>query len=216
MDLDDLGDRLKARKAQLLAKFKERVVCRRRRPGPSRATSLHRASRCTLSSGRGWTAGVLPLRGQARPAVLLRAEGNSNARCAAQPAELAPAYVMLADPLSSYTSGATIAVTGGRPFLQAAVKRNGHATNPGKVHSSGMKTSPATSTPPAEPARSPLTPEREYERLNPGAGGPPGQQQERGKAAPSITRDDGGAGIPGSQNEDVKHHRPRGPRGAST
>lgn len=34
-----------------------------------------------------------------------------------QPAELATAYVMLADPLSSYTSGTTIAVTGGRPFL---------------------------------------------------------------------------------------------------
>src|SRR5690606_34026397 len=35
----------------------------------------------------------------------------------AQPAELASAYVMLADPLSSYTSGATIAVTGGKPML---------------------------------------------------------------------------------------------------
>jgi len=34
-----------------------------------------------------------------------------------QPAELATAYVMLADPLSSYVSGATIAVTGGRAFL---------------------------------------------------------------------------------------------------
>jgi NAD(P)-dependent dehydrogenase (short-subunit alcohol dehydrogenase family) len=34
-----------------------------------------------------------------------------------QPAELATAYVMLADPLSSYVTGATIAVTGGRPFL---------------------------------------------------------------------------------------------------
>ena len=34
-----------------------------------------------------------------------------------QPAELATAYVMLADPASSYVSGATIAVTGGRPFL---------------------------------------------------------------------------------------------------
>lgn len=34
-----------------------------------------------------------------------------------QPAELATAYVMLADPLSSYVSGATIAVTGGNPFL---------------------------------------------------------------------------------------------------
>ena len=32
---------------------------------------------------------------------------------AAQPAELATAYVMLADPLSSYTSGTTVAVTGG-------------------------------------------------------------------------------------------------------
>jgi NAD(P)-dependent dehydrogenase (short-subunit alcohol dehydrogenase family) len=31
--------------------------------------------------------------------------------------ELATAYVMLADPLSSYVSGATIAVTGGKPFL---------------------------------------------------------------------------------------------------
>jgi NAD(P)-dependent dehydrogenase (short-subunit alcohol dehydrogenase family) len=34
-----------------------------------------------------------------------------------QPAELATAFVMLADPLSSYVSGATIAVTGGRPIL---------------------------------------------------------------------------------------------------
>ncbi|GLK73961.1 SDR family oxidoreductase [Ancylobacter dichloromethanicus] len=34
-----------------------------------------------------------------------------------QPAELATAYVMLADPLSSYVSGATIAVTGGGPML---------------------------------------------------------------------------------------------------
>ncbi|AIM03962.1 SDR family oxidoreductase [Sinorhizobium meliloti] len=34
-----------------------------------------------------------------------------------QPVELASAYVMLADPMSSYVSGATIAVTGGKPFL---------------------------------------------------------------------------------------------------
>lgn len=34
-----------------------------------------------------------------------------------QPAELATAYVMLADPLSSYVSGAMIAVTGGHPIL---------------------------------------------------------------------------------------------------
>ncbi|SFH69116.1 SDR family oxidoreductase [Bradyrhizobium sp. Gha] len=36
---------------------------------------------------------------------------------AGQPAELATAYVMLADPLSSYTSGATLPVTGGKPFI---------------------------------------------------------------------------------------------------
>lgn len=36
---------------------------------------------------------------------------------AGQPAELATAFVMLADPLSSYVSGATIAVTGGKPML---------------------------------------------------------------------------------------------------
>jgi NAD(P)-dependent dehydrogenase (short-subunit alcohol dehydrogenase family) len=36
---------------------------------------------------------------------------------AGQPAELASAYVMLVDPLSSYTSGTTVAVTGGKPFI---------------------------------------------------------------------------------------------------
>jgi NAD(P)-dependent dehydrogenase (short-subunit alcohol dehydrogenase family) len=36
---------------------------------------------------------------------------------AGQPAELATAFVMLADPLSSYTSGTTVAVTGGKPFI---------------------------------------------------------------------------------------------------
>jgi NAD(P)-dependent dehydrogenase (short-subunit alcohol dehydrogenase family) len=35
----------------------------------------------------------------------------------AQPKELAPAYVMLATDEASYVSGATIAVTGGKPFL---------------------------------------------------------------------------------------------------
>lgn len=34
-----------------------------------------------------------------------------------QPCELAPAYVMLASPESSYVSGATIAVTGGKPII---------------------------------------------------------------------------------------------------
>ena len=35
----------------------------------------------------------------------------------AQPKELAPAYVMLATDEASYVSGATIAVTGGKPIL---------------------------------------------------------------------------------------------------
>ena len=43
--------------------------------------------------------------------------GNTPMKRPGQPAELATAYVMLADPLSSYVSGATIAVTGGRPFI---------------------------------------------------------------------------------------------------
>jgi NAD(P)-dependent dehydrogenase (short-subunit alcohol dehydrogenase family) len=34
-----------------------------------------------------------------------------------QPAELATAYVMLADPLSSYVSGTMIGVTGGKPII---------------------------------------------------------------------------------------------------
>jgi len=40
-----------------------------------------------------------------------------------QPAELATAYVMLADPQSSYVSGATVAVTGGRPLLCRTLNR---------------------------------------------------------------------------------------------
>jgi len=43
--------------------------------------------------------------------------GNTPMRRPAKPAEVATAFVMLADPLSSYVSGATIAVTGGRPML---------------------------------------------------------------------------------------------------
>jgi len=35
----------------------------------------------------------------------------------AQPVELASAYVMLAEPMSSYVSGATVAVTGGKPLI---------------------------------------------------------------------------------------------------
>jgi NAD(P)-dependent dehydrogenase (short-subunit alcohol dehydrogenase family) len=43
--------------------------------------------------------------------------GSAPMKRPGQPAELATAYVMLADPLSSYVSGATIAVTGGEPIL---------------------------------------------------------------------------------------------------
>lgn len=86
------------------------------------------------------------------------------------------------------------------------------------------KPKPPSAPPPKPPPPPPqfqpgssLSPERDYERLNPGAGGPPGQQQERrSKANPRTTRDDGGAGIPGSQNEDVKGREPKGPRGGST
>ncbi len=67
------------------------------------------------------------------------------------------------------------------------------------------------------PKQTPTTsPEKEYERLNPG-GGPPGQQEERAKRDPKTTRDDGGAAIPGGSNNDLKGFKPgRGPRGAGT
>ncbi|HKV14682.1 MAG TPA: SDR family oxidoreductase [Reyranella sp.] len=51
------------------------------------------------------------------PEAVEKFGANVPLKRAGQPAELATAYVMLADPLSSYVSGATIAVTGGRPFL---------------------------------------------------------------------------------------------------
>ena len=60
------------------------------------------------------------------------------------------------------------------------------------------------SRPPSPPDESP---EREYERLNPGAGGPPSQQQDRDKRRPKVTRDAGGAALPGGSNADL-----RGPR----
>jgi NAD(P)-dependent dehydrogenase (short-subunit alcohol dehydrogenase family) len=68
----------------------------------------------TVAPGPVWT----PLIPSTMPEVQLAKFGaNTPMKRAAQPAELATAYVMLADPLSSYVSGATIAVTGGRPFL---------------------------------------------------------------------------------------------------
>jgi NAD(P)-dependent dehydrogenase (short-subunit alcohol dehydrogenase family) len=43
--------------------------------------------------------------------------GNTPLGRAAQPAELAPVYVLLASDEGSYITGARIAVTGGRPIL---------------------------------------------------------------------------------------------------
>jgi hypothetical protein len=54
--------------------------------------------------------------------------------------------------------------------------------------------------------------EREYERLNPGSGGPPSQQQERGKRNPRTSRDDGGAALSGGSNADVRGPRKGGPQ----
>ena len=51
------------------------------------------------------------------PEAVEKFGSNVPLKRAGQPAELATAYVMLADPLSSYTTGATLPVTGGRPFL---------------------------------------------------------------------------------------------------
>jgi NAD(P)-dependent dehydrogenase (short-subunit alcohol dehydrogenase family) len=47
----------------------------------------------------------------------IRREQGGPSGVAGQPAELAIAYIMLADPLSSYVSGATVAVTGGKAIL---------------------------------------------------------------------------------------------------
>jgi NAD(P)-dependent dehydrogenase (short-subunit alcohol dehydrogenase family) len=51
------------------------------------------------------------------PESVERFGSNGPMKRPAQPAELATAYVMLADPPSGYVLGATIAVTRGRPFL---------------------------------------------------------------------------------------------------
>jgi len=67
-----------------------------------------------VAPGPIWT----PLIPSTMPAEAVKSFGkNTPMKRAGQPAELATAYVMLADPLSSYVSGATVAVTGGRPFL---------------------------------------------------------------------------------------------------
>jgi NAD(P)-dependent dehydrogenase (short-subunit alcohol dehydrogenase family) len=68
----------------------------------------------TVAPGPVWT----PLIPSTMPAETVAKFGsNVPMKRPAQPAELATSYVMLADPMSSYVSGATVAVTGGRPFL---------------------------------------------------------------------------------------------------
>ncbi|SEP47580.1 NAD(P)-dependent dehydrogenase, short-chain alcohol dehydrogenase family [Rhodospirillales bacterium URHD0017] len=68
----------------------------------------------TVAPGPVWT----PLIPSTMPAETVAKFGtNVPMKRPAQPAELATSYVMLADPMSSYVSGATIAVTGGKPFL---------------------------------------------------------------------------------------------------
>jgi NAD(P)-dependent dehydrogenase (short-subunit alcohol dehydrogenase family) len=52
-----------------------------------------------------------------RPSIAVLPFNNLSGDPEQEPAELATAYVMLADPLSSYVSGAPIAVTGGKPIL---------------------------------------------------------------------------------------------------
>jgi NAD(P)-dependent dehydrogenase (short-subunit alcohol dehydrogenase family) len=68
----------------------------------------------TVAPGPVWT----PLIPSTRPAETVAKFGsNVPMKRPAQPAELATSYVMLADPMSSYVSGATVAVTGGKPIL---------------------------------------------------------------------------------------------------
>ncbi len=67
-----------------------------------------------VAPGPVWT----PLIPSTMPAEAVKTFGeNTPLGRAAQPAELAPPYVMLASDEASYITGATIPVTGGRPFL---------------------------------------------------------------------------------------------------
>jgi NAD(P)-dependent dehydrogenase (short-subunit alcohol dehydrogenase family) len=67
-----------------------------------------------VAPGPVWT----PLIPSSMPGAKVASFGqDSPMKRPAQPVELASAYVMLAEPMSSYVSGATIAVTGGAPML---------------------------------------------------------------------------------------------------
>jgi NAD(P)-dependent dehydrogenase (short-subunit alcohol dehydrogenase family) len=68
----------------------------------------------TVAPGPVWT----PLIPATMPAEKVRHFGEQYPmQRPAQPCELAPVYVMLASNESSYVSGATVAVTGGKPFM---------------------------------------------------------------------------------------------------
>lgn len=68
----------------------------------------------TVSPGPVWT----PLIPATMPVEMVKTFGGSTpTKRAAQPVELAPAYVLLASNEASYISGANLAVTGGQPFL---------------------------------------------------------------------------------------------------
>jgi len=67
-----------------------------------------------VAPGPIWT----PLIPSTMPPEHVESFGSSSALGrAGQPAEVAPAYVMLASDEASYISGARIAVTGGKPIL---------------------------------------------------------------------------------------------------
>ena len=67
-----------------------------------------------VAPGPVWT----PLIPATLPVEAVKTFGSDTpAKRAAQPAELAPAYVLLASEEASYISGATLAVTGGQPLL---------------------------------------------------------------------------------------------------
>ncbi|MCV2491512.1 SDR family oxidoreductase [Geodermatophilus sp. YIM 151500] len=67
----------------------------------------------SVAPGPVWT----PLIPSTMPAEHVEKFGGTPLGRAAQPAELAPVYVMLASDEASYVSGARIAVTGGKPIL---------------------------------------------------------------------------------------------------
>jgi NAD(P)-dependent dehydrogenase (short-subunit alcohol dehydrogenase family) len=68
----------------------------------------------TVAPGPVWT----PLIPASMPAEKVQHFGEQvPMKRPAQPCEVAPSYVMLASEESSYVSGATIAVTGGKPLL---------------------------------------------------------------------------------------------------